>query len=422
MLRGVGNASGRGRAGPDGKPRPAKPPRALVISTGEEIPGGQSLRARLLVIEVTKTAIGDGDLRKLRPYQEAASSGQYAMAMAGFIQWLAKDCNDGRRTEFDKDAKARRHEMAASANHARTSDIGAQLAATWRFITSFAVECGAISETDAAAYVARADAALALVTSEQSDIQGTVDPIERFRALLNGVIASGRAHIANIQGEAPVAAAALGWRKEGMDWKPQGRLIGWEDGVGGLYLEPEASFTAVQEMGLSTGEGVGIGSATLRKRLHERGMLLTTEKDRNKVRLTVRATIAGRRRNVLHIQNLLTIHENGAPSAPDAPIDQKSTAKQDVTNNGGAKRSAPLQNESAPVHQTQNGLAHHKCATGKKCASAPSTLVPDIKGEKVEPVHLAHLAHKFSDIGAMAEENGLARKLPPQGTGWEAEL
>ena len=124
VLRGVGNSSGRGRAGPDGKPRPVKPPRALVLSTGEEVPGGQSLRARLLVIEVPKGAIGNGDLRNLRSHQEAAARGDFAMAMAGFIQWLAKNL-ETKRTEFEADSKARRHDLIATASHARTADIGA---------------------------------------------------------------------------------------------------------------------------------------------------------------------------------------------------------------------------------------------------------------------------------------------------------
>ena len=214
VLRGVGNSAGRGRAGPDGKPRPAKPPRALVISTGEEIPGGQSLRARLLVIEVTKGAIGHGDLRKLLSHQEAAISGKYAQAMAGFIQWLARDL-DERRREFDAELKTRRHQMVATASHARTGDIGAQLATSWQFITRFAVECGAISEEEALRYLDRADKAIALVVSEQGDIQSTVDPIERFRALLNGVVASGRAHIASREGGEPSSPEAYGWRKLG---------------------------------------------------------------------------------------------------------------------------------------------------------------------------------------------------------------
>jgi phage/plasmid primase-like uncharacterized protein len=381
VLRGVGNAAGRGRARPDGSPRPAKPPRALVISTGEEIPGGQSLRARLLVIEVKKGDIGNGDLRGLGPHQEAASSGAYAMAMAGFIQWLAMGY-EGRKAEFERDAKDRRHTLAPSACHARTGDIAAQLAATWRFVVRFAVDCGAISETEAAAYLARADAALITAAEEQAEVQGHVDPIERFRALFSGVIASGRGHIAGASDEIPSEPAALGWKSKGYGWEPNGRLLGWEDGSGGLYLEPEAAFVAVQEMAAQTGEGVGIGSATLRKRLHERGFLLSTETDRSKVRLTVRQTIGGRRRNVLHVSNLLSIPENSAPSAPRAPIDEKEPQDQRSSSTHAAEKSAPLKNGSAPSapnpgqkFTVMNGLAHGSTHRGSRAGNGRDDLM-----------------------------------------------
>ena len=53
LFRGQGNHAGRLRMRSDGGLRPAKPPRALTLSTGEDVPKGQSLRARLLVLEVS---------------------------------------------------------------------------------------------------------------------------------------------------------------------------------------------------------------------------------------------------------------------------------------------------------------------------------------------------------------------------------
>ena len=109
------------------------------------------------------------------------------------------------------------------------------------------MECGAIDDPTALAYIERADRALAVILSEQSDVQGTVDPVERFRSLLNGAITSGRAHVANPKGDTPAAAELLGWHQAGGEWHGRGRLIGWEDGTGALYLEPEASFAAVRK-------------------------------------------------------------------------------------------------------------------------------------------------------------------------------
>ncbi len=58
LFRAQGNTSGRQRLRPDGSPRPVKPPRGMILSTGEDVPRGQSLRARMLVSEVPKEGAG----------------------------------------------------------------------------------------------------------------------------------------------------------------------------------------------------------------------------------------------------------------------------------------------------------------------------------------------------------------------------
>ena len=62
LLRAQGNHSGRQRMRADGGLRPTKPPRGLIVSTGEDLPRGQSLRARLMVNEIGP---GDVNLRQL---------------------------------------------------------------------------------------------------------------------------------------------------------------------------------------------------------------------------------------------------------------------------------------------------------------------------------------------------------------------
>ena len=68
-------------------------------------------------------------------------------------------------------------------------------------------------------------------------------------------------------------------------------------------------------MGNASGEAIGIGSATLRKRLHERGMLLSVEQDRQELRLAVRKQIGGQRRRVIHVANLLSMTEFSGPES-----------------------------------------------------------------------------------------------------------
>jgi hypothetical protein len=82
VLRNQGNRAGRQRMRGDTTLRPVKRPRGLIVSTGEDTPRGQSLRARLFVLELGP---GDLDFELLSQAQADAAAGLYAQAMAGFL-------------------------------------------------------------------------------------------------------------------------------------------------------------------------------------------------------------------------------------------------------------------------------------------------------------------------------------------------
>jgi hypothetical protein len=63
VFRAVGNHAGRNRLDSTAKLREPKPPRGLIISTGEETPRGQSIRARLMIAEIAKEPSTPPDLR-----------------------------------------------------------------------------------------------------------------------------------------------------------------------------------------------------------------------------------------------------------------------------------------------------------------------------------------------------------------------
>jgi hypothetical protein len=84
-----------------------------------------------------------------------------------------------------------------------------------------------------------------------------------------------------------------------------------------MGLEPDATLAAVQKQGRDSGEPLAVTGRTLRKRLHERGLLVSTGKEREgRETLTVRHTLEGSRKSVLHMaSDFLSI-----PSAePDQP-------------------------------------------------------------------------------------------------------
>jgi hypothetical protein len=86
LFRAAGNHQGRSRMGGQGQLRAPRPPRALVLATGEEVPRGHSLRARLLIVEIGP---GHVDRARLNQCQRAGQQGNLSAAMGAFLGWIA---------------------------------------------------------------------------------------------------------------------------------------------------------------------------------------------------------------------------------------------------------------------------------------------------------------------------------------------
>jgi hypothetical protein len=309
VFRAAGNHSGRGRLDATAKLRDVKPPRSMIISTGEEVPNGQSIRARLLILELAKGEI-NADL--LSQCQRDAAAGLYAQAMGGFVQWVAAKYEDLRAGLSRKLMESRAVAVQAgnSSAHARTADITATLCAGFELYLQFAEQCGAIDAGERERLENDCRTALAQAAAAQSGMQAASDPAIRFIDLVAACLSSGRAHLAGPDGTAPARAPeACGWRerlvseveqKEGGEVKhkkvavPVGDCIGWVDDDG-VYLDPLASHRQAQLMASS--EPLAITVRTLEKRLLEKGMLATHGKDRG---APIRKTLAGSRKAVLH--------------------------------------------------------------------------------------------------------------------------
>jgi hypothetical protein len=298
LFRAQGNQTGRQRMTADGRIRQAKPPRGLIFSTGEEIPRGQSLRARLLILEVGP---GDIDKTKLTECQRDAAAGLYAVAMACYLNWLAPAYPRIRAALPELTAKLR-SEAAADGMHARTPGVVASLAVGLRLFLLFAETIGAITPDERARLRSESWQALLAAADLQAVKQETTEPARHFVRLLAAVFASQRGHVAGIDGGAPEAPARWGWRKHSfnsfVEFLPQGRRIGWTDGES-LYIEPDAAYSECQRLAAEQNESLAVAPVTLRRRLAEHGMLLST--DENRQTLLFRKTVEGTRRNVLHM-------------------------------------------------------------------------------------------------------------------------
>ncbi len=296
IFRAQGNHSGRLRCRTDGTVRAVKPPRGLILSTGEDIPHGQSLRARTLIREVVREAL---DWPAITKAQKTARQGVYAQAMAAFLKWLA---TDGRietlRVSAPDDLSRWREEWTTRglSGHKRNASTLAQLARAWHCWLGFAREVEAITPEESKTLWRRVWAALDEAGKGQDQYQASENPASRFVELIQAALASGKAHLAAIDGGKPdiADAQAYGWR----DGEPQGDRIGWLDGDD-LYLQPDAAYSLAQRMATG-GEGLSVSSQTLWKRLNEAGLLASTDTARNTNK--VRRTIAGKSNPVIHLR------------------------------------------------------------------------------------------------------------------------
>ncbi|MBI1913615.1 MAG: DUF927 domain-containing protein [Planctomycetes bacterium] len=322
LLRAQGNRAGRQRMRADGSLRPSRPPRGLILSTGEDTPPGQSLRGRMLVLEVSPD---DVLLTGLTPHQHAAAAGQYAAALAGFVRWLAPQYGElcgrlpGERT-------ALRDRAQTGSGSARTPGIVADVTLGLKLFFDFACAAGALTDAERGALARRGWEALREAAAAQAEHVQAAEPTALFLRLLAAALASGRAHVAGPDGAEPGALdrpEAWGWRLRTMgtgehardEWQPQGERVGWVDGAD-LYLEPQASHASAQELARDQGGGLPVSPRTLWKRLKERGLLASWEDARQ--RNTVRRTLAGvRDREVLHLR-ADTLSPSLQPSAPSA--------------------------------------------------------------------------------------------------------
>jgi hypothetical protein len=367
VFRSQANKSPRNRLSSNSSLRPPKEPRGLIFATGEDVPKGYSLGARMLKLDQPKTGPGAVDWDKLTECQEAADRGVYAQALSGYIRHLAT--NYERMTKgLPADVNALRSKAYQDGQHRRTPGIVADLAVGFRYFLDFAEEVGAIEPHEYEKLWDRAWNALIQVADEQGDSQRDNDPAFRFLELVNSCLSSGRAHLASTEGKDPYDAIQWGWRNGHQSWdfgteyQPQGKRIGWIDGSD-IYLDSQAAYAEVQELARHQGDSIAVTLITLKKRLHDKRLLASTELDGTKVRLEVRHRLQGRQRRVLHIleRTLVSYHkkvdsvDSDTPDSQDFEEDEHDNTPNEDTEPEPTHE--PTESTSSPSESTfQNGV------------------------------------------------------------------
>ncbi|HEY7202429.1 MAG TPA: hypothetical protein VIC57_19575 [Candidatus Dormibacteraeota bacterium] len=369
LLTAQGNLSGRGRADTGGSPRAIRDPRGLLLITGEEVPEGYSARARALILEVS---VGDVEGLGVRPgqpgyrddrprltrLQHLGRQGAYALAMAGYLRWLADSVE--RLPEHVRREVAELRNTVRS-GHARTGNNVGQLMVGVACFLEYARSIEALTAAAAEAWRDRAWAALLEAAARQEGHHRQARPEQRFLELLMSAIGSGRAHVADRDGLPPDNAEAWGWRSRlvgaGQDvesrLEAQGARVGWLSLPEGLFLDRAAAFRAAAEMDAEN--GIGVSAETLAKRLHQAGHLASVSSE-TEGRLAVRRRLEGSNRRVLHLH---------------ATVEGVSYSRQTGnTGNVGNRADQPNTNQPSDGSPAVPGSASSGLATGNTTGNA----------------------------------------------------
>lgn len=318
IVRGVGNQSGRGRMRSDGHSlRHANHPRCFLVSTGEDVPEGQSLRPRMFIVEVNSGDISPVILTEL---QDVLRSGQYAKVLSSYLKWLAPKL-DLMRESFNQRQNELRILAATSDLHKRTPGAVSSLFAGLEVFLTFAVESNSISADERDHYLKVAWAGLGEAAEKQRIYQISEDPAKRFIDLIGASFIAGRAHLLAKPHGKPADAKRWGWR-EGKDGYlyASGEQIGWVT-EREVWLNPELAYSAAQRFAYSQKTSITIGKEALWKRLAHEGIILPSIKENKN--LPKREVSENYRPRVLVIpdKNIFStgfeVTEN--PRAPGAP-------------------------------------------------------------------------------------------------------
>ncbi len=292
IIRAVGNRAGRQRLNRNLRLRKSYPPRGLVISTGEMIPGLQSVVARLYVVEV-----GQGDVDRERLSAAQAEAERYPHALAGYVLWLSEQWDELRQS-LPRQLREIRDRLVSEVGgeHMRLPNALAMLYLGFDLGLQYAVEVGALSEEEANGWRNAGWTALTASAEAHSRQVAAESPTGLYFEALEELLAQRKVRLKSVQGGSIVGSE-------------EGEHIGWYDDDH-IYLLPRVAYKAVNDLLRGTGRDFPLDERALRKYLAEEGYL-----ERQGERYTVLKRTPAGRRHVLKIrrERVTLLPEEGSP-------------------------------------------------------------------------------------------------------------
>jgi hypothetical protein len=284
FFRGVGNSNGRGRLNSDSSVKQTYHSRGVVVSTGEDAPQGESLRARMALIEMNRRYI---DMAKLTQAQSYRDGGNLVEAMSGYIQWLAPQLDELRPILRKRHLEVL-DEYNGNIKSLRTPYVCAYLYIAFELFCNYATQVGAIDTGERLDYLSRAKAAIMQALPEQSAAIAEEDEVHRFLDVVTSGFLDGRCHLRGMK--------SLGWEDglESFGWvvadggerRASGRMVGYVDfATQQVFLIPDSAYAYAHEAASRAGHSISLSKTRLWKNMVDSKMIEVPSKDKH---ITVR--------------------------------------------------------------------------------------------------------------------------------------
>lgn len=294
IFRGQGNSTGRQRMGRNDLAR-SYHSRAMIMTSGETLPRGDSLLARLFVVQLGK---GDIDSSELSQLQQYAAAGLFENAMAGYIKWLSANYDRLKDHIPAEIERLREYFSGLRSVHFRTPENTAKLFLGFGMFIYYMKAMNIVSESEAASVLSQAEDIFLEVGRNQNSVFVYDDTADLFFDQLVDAMAQGAGHFNFIHPDeffSFVGKEFIGWTNIHGGWQKNGRCLGWVAGEN-LYLLPAISYDAAHKQTKSKGFTLET-RGRLWKRLHEQGLILSSDPDR----IGTRKYVNGVHHRVVHL-------------------------------------------------------------------------------------------------------------------------
>jgi len=266
VFRSTGNAAGRSRMGRDTTMRTTYIPRCMVLSTGEDLPPGESVLARLVLVEIDRDSIASPALSTL---QALAQEGVYERAMGAYIQWLAAHFSELKSLvaaiEHDADFTTigTGHARLLYNNKALLTGIGMYLL--------FARTTNALTPEEARNYMVKFRNGLIANAEITTHEVKSSTPAAKVSEIISSVVSRGEGHFVSKASDTYTPGLEyLGWSYRGDNYVGLGPALGYYDKERDALLMQGDVLAAELKKG-----GLAISKRQLMKELADSKYLLT---------------------------------------------------------------------------------------------------------------------------------------------------